>query len=63
MKRLVFRKWVMVVLLIIEFLTIIVFASDYEDLGVFMITHLVALIVFVLNGLLISKYASKDFFE
>ena len=56
MKRRKLRKWVEYSLIIINILAFIVMASDCESTKVFIISHLIALIIFVLNNHLLIKY-------
>lgn len=63
MKRLVFKKWVMVVLGIIEFIAFIFICSDCEDLTLYMVSHLIAGIVFATTSMLLIKYGRKEWTE
>jgi len=60
MKRLVFKKWVLYVLAIINVFAFIVMASEVNDLGLFVVSHLVACIIFTINLMLIIKYGRKE---
>lgn len=56
MKRLKLRKWAEYSLIIINILAFIVMASECESTKVFIISHLIAAIIFVLNSHLLIKY-------
>lgn len=56
MKRRKLRKWAEYSLIIINILAFIVMASDCESTKVFIISHLITLIIFVLNSHLLIKY-------
>jgi hypothetical protein len=60
MKRLVLKKWVMVILAIINILAFIVMASEVDDLKLFVVSHLVACVIFTGNSMLIIKYGRKE---
>ena len=59
MKRLVFKKWVEEVLFVISFIAVLFMASDCNDLGLFILVHLIAFGVLVGNCLLLKKYGRK----
>lgn len=63
MKRIVFRDWVVVVLVVINMLAFCVMGSDCESLKVFFISHFIAAGIFALNSMLILKYAKRKWFE
>ena len=56
MKKLIFKKWVVNVLAIICFISILIMASDCENIKVFVISHIVALAVLTICSLLLKKY-------
>lgn len=57
MKRIVLKKWVEVVIIFIQVLLIMIMASESDDLKVFVISKLIALIIFVINSLILFKYS------
>lgn len=63
MKKLVLRKWVAYLLIAINVLAFIVIASDVDDLKLFVVSHLVAGIVFACNSMLIIKYARRGWLD
>lgn len=60
MRKLVFKKWVTYLLVVINLLAVLIMASDFENISTFIIVHLVALIIFVINSMLLLKH-SKEF--
>lgn len=60
MKRLVFKKWVMVVLGIIDLVAFMFICSDSEDLITWLIVHFVAGLVFWITSSLMIKYMRKE---
>ena len=56
MKKLVFKKWVVNILFVICFISILVMASDCEDIKLFVISHVVATGVLVMCAWLLKKY-------
>ena len=59
MNRLVFKKWVVWLLIIINTFAICIMGSECEDLTLFIIGHLIAGIVFVINSQLLLKYGKE----
>lgn len=57
MKRIVLKKWVEVVIIFIQVLLIMIMASESDDLKVFVISKLIALVIFVINSLILFKYS------
>ena len=55
-KKLKLKKWVEYTLLVINFLMLMIMGSDYGNLAFFTISHLIALLVFMLNSYVLSKY-------
>ena len=55
-KRRRLKKWVENVLIVFNILLLVVMASDCDDLMMFTITHLSALLLFIVNNLIIAKY-------
>lgn len=60
MKRLVLKDWVVILLAVVNMLALLVMGSDTEDLKLFVITHLVACLIFTGNSMLIIKYGRKE---
>jgi len=56
MKKLVFKKWVVNVLAIVCFISILVMASDCGNIKAFIISHIAALAVLTICSLLLKKY-------
>ena len=59
----VLRKWVTVLLVIINIIALFILASDNDNLVVFFITHIIALIVFILNTAIIIRFGNKKYFK
>lgn len=59
MKKRVLKDWVVMVLGFINILCVLIFFADCEDTGVFCLTHIIALVVFVFNATIITKYGKK----
>jgi len=57
MKKQRLKKWVEVVLSIIAMLSVCIIGSDCEDLSIFVISHLIALIIFTLSIKVLVKYS------
>lgn len=55
-KKIVFRKWLNLLLNIIVFISVIVLLSDCADTGVFLLTHGIALLTLTLSVTLLFKY-------
>lgn len=62
MEKKVFKKWVVGVLAIINMIALMIMGSDCESLTTFLITHLIATSIFVLNSMIIVKYGKKELF-
>lgn len=62
MKKIVLKDWVVVILAIINMFAIMVMGSDCESLKTFLISHLIAASVFILNSMIIVKYGKKELF-
>lgn len=56
MKRLIFKKWVLEVLYLICFISVLVMASDCDNMKAFIISHIVSVSVLVGCGMLLRKY-------
>ena len=63
MRRKVFKDWVVMVLGFVNILAVLFMASDWENMLTFHLVHIIALIIFVINTILIFKYGKKDLFE
>jgi hypothetical protein len=63
MKKRIFKDWVVMVLGFINILCVLIFFADCEDTGVFCLTHIIALVIFILNVILITKYGKKELFK
>ena len=57
MKRLYFRKWVDVVLVIIETMLLLLLGSEVDNTFIFVISKLIFMVLFILNGYLLLKYS------
>ena len=55
-KRRKLKKWVENVLIVFNMLLLAVMASDCNNLMLFTVTHLSALLLFIVNNLIIAKY-------
>lgn len=62
MKRIVFKNWVVCLLGIINFVALMIMSSECESLFMFFMSHLIALLVFVFNSMLILKFGKKELF-
>ena len=57
MKKVYFRKWVDVVLGIIQTILLILLGSEVDNTFIFVISKLIFMILFILNGYLLLKYS------
>lgn len=57
MKRIVLKKWVEVVIIFIQVILIMVLGSESDDLKIFIISKLIALLIFGMNSLILFKYS------
>lgn len=57
MKRIVLKRWVEVVIIFMQVILIMILGSESDDLKVFVISKLIALIIFVINSLILFKYS------
>lgn len=55
------KNWVQVLLVIINMLAILIMGSDCEDIKIFIVSHLFAGLVFVLNSLILLKYGRLNY--
>lgn len=60
MKKLVFKKWVELVLFIMEIILFIFLGGECESLTLFVIIHIIDLVLMVLIGGLLIKYGKKE---
>lgn len=63
MKRIYLKSWVVYFLMGINFISLLFMAGECEDLKTFVISHLIAMIIFVLNSYVLVKYTNKKMFE
>lgn len=56
MKKVVLKKWLEVVLIIIDIIAFICLASDSDNLINFCIVHLIASIIFIIVSYILIKY-------
>lgn len=57
MKKLVFKRWVDGLIILIQFLMIVIMASEVEDTKIFIVSKLIAMLIFILLYLLMIKYS------
>lgn len=57
MKRLYFRRWVDVVLVIIETMLLLLLGSEIDNTFIFVISKLIFMVLFILNSYLLLKYS------
>ena len=63
-QKVYFRKWVSVLLLMIDMVAVMALASDQQDIGTFIIVHLIGLIVFTAVTSLLFRFGNpKHFME
>lgn len=55
-KRLVLKKWVENIVLVIIALALIIIGSECDKMSAFLITHTIALIIFVASAFIINRY-------
>lgn len=55
-KRLVLKKWVENIILVIMALALIIIGSECDKMSAFLITHAIALIIFVASAFIINRY-------
>lgn len=57
------RKWVRVVLVILSLLALIICVSDCEDLHTFIVSHMLAIIVFIAStSILLKRCYNEDIY-
>ena len=57
MKKVYLKRWVEVVLIIIQFLLVMIMAGDCDNLKVFIISKVIALFIFVIIHIIMTKYS------
>jgi len=57
MKRLVFKRWVDGLFIIIQFILVMIMASEVDNTEIFVISKLISMILFILIFLLMVKYS------
>lgn len=57
MKRIVLKKWVEVVIIFIQVIAFMILGSESDDLKVFIISKLIALLIFGINSVILFKYS------
>lgn len=62
MKRHTFKNWVSYTLLAITLFAILVLGTDQVDWSSFVIVHLIALLIIVVNSILLFLYGKEDLF-
>lgn len=63
MKKLVLKNWVTNTLLTISCIALLFMGSDCENFKTFIISHFVALGVFVICTIIIIKYGKREIFN
>lgn len=53
------KKWVVNVLAGINFTTLLLMASDSEDLSTFIVVHILATIIFIISGIILLRNMNK----
>lgn len=57
MKKLVFKKWVDYLMVVIQFILFLILAGEVDNMKVFVISKLIAMIIFIFNHMLMVKYS------
>lgn len=55
-KKVVLKKWVEYVLLTIQFMLILILGAESDNFIIFLISKLIALVIFFVNHLILVKY-------
>ncbi len=63
MKRRVFKDWVIMLLSFINIICVFFISADFEDMLTFHLVHIVALLIFAFNSVLIIRHGKEDWFE
>ena len=56
MKKTYLKKWVEVVIVFIQVILFMILGSECDDLKIFIVSKLIALIIFVINSVILFKY-------
>lgn len=56
MKKEIFKKWVEYSIIFIQFILIMILGADSDNLNVFIISKIIALLVFYMNHLILKNY-------
>ena len=59
-KRIVLKKWVENLIYIISGLALLVIVSECDKISTFLITHIIALVIFAGTGLILTKYGRDN---
>lgn len=51
------KKWVEVVIVFIQVILFMILAGDCDDLKIFIVSKIIALIIFVINSKMLFKYS------
>ena len=57
MKRTIVKDWVAYTLVVINILLLMFMAGDCEDMTIFVVSKIIALVLFVFNSFIIVKYS------
>lgn len=55
-KKVVLKKWVEYILLTIQFMLILIIGAESDNFIIFLISKLIALVIFFVNHLILVKY-------
>lgn len=56
MKKEIFKKWIEYSIIFIQFILIMILGADSDNLNVFIISKIIALLVFYMNHLILKNY-------
>ena len=56
MKKIYLKKWVEVAIIFIQLILFMIVGSDCDDLKIFIVSKIIALIIFFVNHLILVKY-------
>ncbi len=57
MKKIYLKKWVEVAIIFIQVILFMILAGDCDDLKIFIVSKIIALIIFVINSKILFKYS------
>lgn len=57
MKKIYLKRWVEVVIVSIQFILFMILGSECDDLKIFIVSKIIALIIFVINSAILFKYS------